>query len=234
MIVALLAAAAFIDRLPVLVVCIVAIGFSTGFYIVPLFTLLQAKAPKQSKGEMIATSNCVNVTGAIAATLLFKVVVAGAHLSGLAPPISGREELGAGALTELKLDHGRPAYFEVETPAGVIRAGNAPTAVSQRSLGEVLGRIVTDSGSTTIVQVHKAIPIPPNGVQVEVSRFELAGVTHYDVVPMGVPPATDYDNRQLPRYLFMGAALFTMLLLLSIVRPVAQLRHELAREPVAH
>ncbi|MGL4423938.1 MAG: MFS transporter, partial [Gemmataceae bacterium] len=48
MILALFAASIFIDTVPVLVACIILIGFCTGFYIVPLFTLLQAKAPKGS------------------------------------------------------------------------------------------------------------------------------------------------------------------------------------------
>ena len=58
----------WLDHLPVLVSCIVAIGFFTGFYLVPLFTLLQHAAPKDRKGDLIATSNFVNVTGAILAS----------------------------------------------------------------------------------------------------------------------------------------------------------------------
>ena len=51
-------------RVAGLVACIVLIGFFTGFYLVPLFTLLQHRAPKTSKGDVIATSNFINVTGA--------------------------------------------------------------------------------------------------------------------------------------------------------------------------
>ena len=79
---------------PVLVACIIGVGVSTGFYIVPLFTLLQHRAPKTSKGEMIATSNFVNVVGAITATLLFRGVVLLAHASRFAPEQTAREELG--------------------------------------------------------------------------------------------------------------------------------------------
>ena len=64
-------------RCPALVVCIILIGFFTGFYIVPLFTLLQHRAPKTSKGDSIATSNFINVTGAIAASLVFYGLDAG-------------------------------------------------------------------------------------------------------------------------------------------------------------
>ena len=56
-------AACTLDFIPGLVAFIILIGFSTGFYLVPLFTLLQHRSPKASKGDMIATSNFINVTG---------------------------------------------------------------------------------------------------------------------------------------------------------------------------
>jgi len=59
-IIACAAAGLFIETCRCSSGCIVAVGFFTGFYIVPLFTLLQHRAPKASKGDMIATSNCVN------------------------------------------------------------------------------------------------------------------------------------------------------------------------------
>src|SRR5215831_6625367 len=72
---ALLAAAAAIFWTGGLVAMLILIGFFSGFYIVPLYTLLQHRAPKTSKGDLIATSNFINVTGAIAASLLFFVLV---------------------------------------------------------------------------------------------------------------------------------------------------------------
>src|SRR5262249_28099367 len=51
MTVAAVAAAFTLSWLPGLIVCIIAMGFFTGFYIVPLFTLLQHRAPKVSKGD---------------------------------------------------------------------------------------------------------------------------------------------------------------------------------------
>jgi len=53
------------------VVCLVAIGLAAGLYIVPLYTLLQHRAPKDSKGNMVATSNFVNVTGGLLAVVMF-------------------------------------------------------------------------------------------------------------------------------------------------------------------
>ena len=43
---------------------------------------------------MIATSNFVNVTGAIAASLLFFVVVFAAQRTGLAPAVTDRQAVG--------------------------------------------------------------------------------------------------------------------------------------------
>jgi MFS family permease len=74
MLAAVLSAVA-IDHDSALVVALIVIGFFSGFYMVPLYTLLQHRAPKQSKGELIATSNFINVTGAIAASALFFFLV---------------------------------------------------------------------------------------------------------------------------------------------------------------
>jgi acyl-[acyl-carrier-protein]-phospholipid O-acyltransferase/long-chain-fatty-acid--[acyl-carrier-protein] ligase len=53
------------------IVCLLAIGLAAGLYIVPLYTLLQHRAPKDSKGNMVATSNFVNVTGGLMAVIMF-------------------------------------------------------------------------------------------------------------------------------------------------------------------
>src|SRR5207237_8393150 len=79
MILSLVLVAFTLDHETALVACLISIGFFTGFYIVPMFTLLQHRAPKASKGDLLATSNFVNVVGAISASVLFKgpVLVAG-------------------------------------------------------------------------------------------------------------------------------------------------------------
>jgi acyl-[acyl-carrier-protein]-phospholipid O-acyltransferase/long-chain-fatty-acid--[acyl-carrier-protein] ligase len=41
--------------------CLVGIGAATGLYVVPLYTLMQDRAPKSSKGNMVAISNVVNM-----------------------------------------------------------------------------------------------------------------------------------------------------------------------------
>src|SRR5436305_4498673 len=101
-------AAVAIDRVYGLVACIIAIGFFTGFYLVPLFTLLQHRAPKTSKGEIVATSNFINITGAILASAVFFLMTSLALRTGLAPPLEQGGEVVRGTLEEVKTLHGRP------------------------------------------------------------------------------------------------------------------------------
>lgn len=53
------------------VTCLFVIGFGAGFYLVPLYTLLQHRAPKESKGNVIAASNFLNVVGGIVSVVLW-------------------------------------------------------------------------------------------------------------------------------------------------------------------
>src|SRR5262249_34426840 len=111
-------AAMWLDNIPGLVACIVLIGFSTGFYLVPLFTLLQYRAPKTSKGDMIATSNFINVTGAIAASVLFAALVGLAKKVEFVPKVPEEDNFIRGELVRLDLHRGRPVYFEVQPEGG--------------------------------------------------------------------------------------------------------------------
>ena len=43
----------------------------------PLYTLLQYRSPKESKGSLVATSNFFNVTGGLIAVVVFFLVTAG-------------------------------------------------------------------------------------------------------------------------------------------------------------
>lgn len=51
--------------------CLFLVGAAAGLYIVPLYTLLQHRAPKESKGNVIAASNFLNVVGGTIAVALF-------------------------------------------------------------------------------------------------------------------------------------------------------------------
>jgi acyl-[acyl-carrier-protein]-phospholipid O-acyltransferase/long-chain-fatty-acid--[acyl-carrier-protein] ligase len=59
------------------VVCLILVGVAAGFYIVPLYTLLQHRAPKDSKGNLVATSNFINVAGGLLAVAAFYLVTGG-------------------------------------------------------------------------------------------------------------------------------------------------------------
>jgi MFS family permease len=58
-------------------VTLVAVGIGAGLYIVPLYTLLQHRAPKESKGNLVALSNFLNVTGGLIAVGMFYFVTFG-------------------------------------------------------------------------------------------------------------------------------------------------------------
>src|SRR5262249_35331401 len=107
MIVALLAAAVAIFSTSSLVAMLVLIGFFSGFYIVPLYTLLQHRAPKTSKGDLIATSNFINVTGGIAASMVFYLLVLGSQATGLTPLVK-QEDITEGVLWVLKKHNSKP------------------------------------------------------------------------------------------------------------------------------
>jgi acyl-[acyl-carrier-protein]-phospholipid O-acyltransferase/long-chain-fatty-acid--[acyl-carrier-protein] ligase len=55
-------------------ICLVLAGVAASFYIVPLYTLLQHRAPKDSKGSLVATSNFINVAGGLLAVGVFYLV----------------------------------------------------------------------------------------------------------------------------------------------------------------
>ncbi len=59
-----------------MVFCLIAVGAAAGLYIVPLYTLLQHRSPKESKGSLVATSNFLNVTGGLIAILVFFFITA--------------------------------------------------------------------------------------------------------------------------------------------------------------
>lgn len=224
MITLLCVAAWQLTNTPVLVACIVGVGISTGFYIVPLFTLLQHRAPKTSKGEMIATSNFVNVVGAITATLLFRGVVFVAHTTGFAPEQTAREQLGSGELKRLTYHHGRAVYFEVAKADGaVFTSGEKPEKLKAITFREVVDNVIGRSKAEDVIEVANKIAV---GSRVSVTRFELAGVPHYELAAEGNPPSPDYDNRRLPTYLFLGAAAMTLGIALLLARPLLQVQRE--------
>jgi MFS family permease len=220
MIATTLVAAFTLFWLPGLVATLIALGFFSGFYIVPLYTLLQHRAPKASKGDLIATSNFINVTGAIIASLFFYLLVFVAEKTGLAPQLYPTDQIAAGELTRLEYRRGRPSFFAVGdlevgrprlTPTGKPNEPDEEEPDEHRIHVEATGPIEVGSG------LQPAGPDKP-GSQVTVSTYTLRGVTHWKVRPADQPLKPVYDQEQLPRYLFAGASLLTLGILVLLCR----------------
>lgn len=189
MVTSIVALAFNLTNIPILITLIITTGFFTGFYVVPLFTLIQQRAPKTSKGDAIATSNLINVTGAILASILFYVIVKFAHSTGICPPIQFSVE-AQGKLKNLKLEHGRPVEYTLETGSGIAALHK-----------------VTQSQTLLLDPLPKKIM---EGDEVVVSRYQRGGIEHRRISHPDQATEVIFDNHQLPEYLFLGAALFTL------------------------
>ncbi len=167
-----------------LIACIILIGLFTGFYLVPLYALLQNRAPKTSKGDWVATSNFVNVTGAIAATGLFYLMFQAAVASGLAPELPTHDVL-KGPLVQVIGERDRPQWVEIG---------------GERLPGEdALG--IVDRVPTSLKK----------GEMAEVAAYQLDGRTHYHIRKVGREQKPIYDQRDLPSLLFLSVAFMTLL-----------------------
>lgn len=226
MITLLCVAAWQLTNTPVLVACIIGVGVFTGFYIVPLFTLLQHRAPKTSKGEMIATSNFVNVVGAISSSALFWLVVTVAQMGGLAPEIKDRDVLGSGELKSVEFRHGRPAYFSVTDGEGTVIVPDVVLEEEKpRTFQEVIDDVIGREKKDAVIEVGKGLR---PGDRVDVTKYELDGVPHYELSISGMKLSVtpDFDNKRLPTYLFLGAAGMTLLIALVLCRSMLQVQKE--------
>jgi MFS family permease len=214
MVLAAVLSALAIDHTTALVVALVIIGFFSGFYMVPLYTLLQHRAPKQSKGELIATSNFINVTGAIAASLLFYILVWLAQVANFTPAIRQTDSVAVGTLATIHRDiHGKPAEIAIRDANGQLLAFRATDhepdpreTAPDRIVAFAPGLLEVLGGALTV------------GDDVIVSEYTLGAVHRLRVRHVDVELETVYDNRGLPRYLFIGAALMTLGILVLLLR----------------
>jgi hypothetical protein len=101
------------------------IGAAAGLYIVPLYTLLQHRAPKESKGGLVATSNFLNVAGGLVAVIAFYVVTyvlqAALGLGGQGGAVADSTEGLAVYVGQLKWQLDIPRYLFVT--ASVLTVG---------------------------------------------------------------------------------------------------------------
>jgi MFS family permease len=214
MILAAVVAAAVLGWLEGLIACIILIGFFTGFYIVPLFTLLQHRAPKTSKGDSIATSNFINVTGAIIASVLFYALIFGANRSGLAPLVEQKDHFAVGTLVEdPAYEHGQPHRFVLRRDGGAERVVVANGEGRRKTAIEVEGDESIDPFASRL----KA------GDRVVESTYRLGKATHHRLRREGEPLKPVYNNSGLPRLLFLGAGLMTLVTLLILWRQMPDL-----------
>jgi MFS family permease len=217
MIVSLLLAVLTLSSRLALAGSLAAIGFCTGFYIVPLFSLLQHRAPTASKGDLLASSNFINVTGAIAASLLFWTLVLAARCTGLTPAVP-MEAVARGTLAQLEFKEGRPARFVVDQPGQNHFARSNVTqdrpsedkAIDQRII-EVEGR--PEKGDAVIVASYD---IERQGRKVQYYRIEPD--LHPEVPLSDYPLHPVYNKEPLTSYLFLCAGLMTLAILLLLCR----------------
>jgi MFS family permease len=216
MIASLVFVAFTLDAEAALVACLVAIGFFTGFYIVPMFTLLQHRAPKASKGDLLATSNFINVLGAISASILFKLLVLVAGWVGITESVQPLER-ARGELKVLEHESGRPVHFEVETSIAkepLFKRFSRQIAAGEQEL--VDRTIIEQEGDLQPASEESS------GTQVVIGRYEIIRqghrVVYYVVQPADMPLGPVPNNEPLTRYLFLGAALMTLGILILLCR----------------
>lgn len=239
MIFALALSALTIDHTIMLVLALIIIGFFSGFYMVPLYTLLQHRAPKKSKGELVATSNFVNVTGAIAASILFNVLVQLSRIGGLTPEIPVTDNVAVGTLLDIeftKQKHPKISKIMVDSDKGpdleFHSKGRQETEQEKKDreareeertlLMEYFGAAEDDLEVGTISFEDNFFDALGGGVQkgdrVIVSHYDRKGARHFLIRKEGQQLRRIHDNEILPRYLFLGAALMTLGILVLLCR----------------
>jgi MFS family permease len=168
MIVSCVVAAFLLNHEFALIGALVGIGFFSGYYMVPLYSLLQHRAPKKSKGEIVAVSNFVNVTGAMMASALFFVLVEAGKMTGITPLVEQEDNVLVGAVLGVEKDQ----YQHVTS----IKIHNSD------------GREVTLSAERTIA----LLTLPENlkkGDAVIVSEYFVRDAHHFVIRRQGEPLA---------------------------------------------
>jgi hypothetical protein len=170
---------------------------------------------------MIATSNFINVTGAIAASGLFFVLVMLARRCDFVEQLPQTDHFATGTLTKLERNHGRPAYFEVINDAGVTSGGKIPDPQPSSVMDQIFGgNRPKDDAVPIVLHVRRGVNI---GARVVVCRYRIAGVDHLKIRREEDPLRPAYDSHLLPRFLFIGAGLMTLTALLILWRRMPDL-----------
>lgn len=212
MIFALVTSALFIEVTWVLVIALIVIGFFSGFYMVPLYTLLQHRAPKKSKGELVATSNFINVTGAIAASILFKLLVLFSAVAGMTPEVKVTDHVAEGTISQLDLDkHGKIRRVVIQ-----LDIDEHVRLMAKELEEEIEEQQVIDADESLLDALSGGLQ---EGDRVIVAKYELRNRVHFLIRKADQTETPKiYDTGNLPRFLFLGAALMTLGILIVLCR----------------
>src|SRR5262245_13474679 len=202
--------------IPGLIACTVLIGICTGFYLVPLFTLLQYRAPKTSKGDMIASSNFINVTGAIAASVMFLALIAAAQKFEFLPRVPVTDHVAEGTLAERDYLRGRPVYFRVD--GLTVGRQHSPEDEKLHVIDHLFGP--KPKQVPPVIEINRSVNV---GDPVVVKYYRIGELDHYEIRLADEPPDDEYDGRRLPQFLFFGAGAMTFGVLLVLRRRVRDL-----------
>src|SRR5262249_27054252 len=145
--------------------------------------------------------------------------------AGLTPLVRQQDDYARGLLMKLTYDAktGRPSDLEIvsttEPPVKtIIRAERriVPPQTEDEDPDEIeVKRILVDESFLEVVGGRSQYQ---DGAPVIVSTYQLHGIEHYKVRPADQPLKPDYDEETLPRYLFIGASLMTLGILLLLCR----------------
>lgn len=218
-----------------LICTLVAIGFFAGFYIVPFYTLMQHRAPKQSKGATVATSNFINVTGAILAQLVFYAVVNVMHGAGFSESAQARDvvrgtltaRLPAKSIEALGLvvaPNGKKADFQLDARASAQPQAEPLDLDSFEQKARPLGQMLLDVFSekkeqAAVIKIDSGVR---EGDEVAVSTWKLRNratgewLTYYRVRPASAPARPAFDDQTVPIWLFLMGSLMTLMTLTAL------------------
>jgi MFS family permease len=207
-----------------LVVCLIFVGLFSGFYLVPLYSLLQYSAPKGSKGQSVATNNFMCTVGPILASVVFFSINWVTVQTGVAERMEV-QDVAAGKLLPLKGERHHPERMEVETgPRRVYTVEPKPIEPGEGEEGDEdtisLPTLTAAKAARNLVKLDDDVQV---GDEVKVSWYQLRDINYYLVRKAHKPLPDVYNREQVPRYLFLSAAVLMALILLALCRRLPDL-----------
>jgi MFS family permease len=208
---------------------LIAIGFFSGFYVLPMYTLLQFRAPKGGKGATIAASNFLNVTGAILASLLFWGLQVSMHAAGFAPSVNPQDfRLRDGTVLQGTLARLEPpgsieiTGFEISRDDG--KSKHSANTAHGDFPGSLDSKVNPDEqqgeASRYLIARGKGVAI---GQKVIVSTYRIRSKStgrntlYFHLRHADDPLPKVYDNQNIPAYLFLGGTILSIIVLLLLV-----------------